>query len=167
MTVSMRVMSAGDGYKYLLRAVAAADGDRSLATSLTRYNNAEGMPPGRWLGAGVAGLGIGQITEGDQASEAQLQPLVGLGRSPITWKPLGRAYPEYQPAAERVAERVADIDAALGLVSRAGAVAAIEERGTRRAAGGGRLRDTTSPSPSPSPPRSSGRSRSRTRARKR
>ena len=31
MTVSMRVMSAGDGYKYLLRTVAAADGNASLA----------------------------------------------------------------------------------------------------------------------------------------
>ncbi len=37
MTVSMRVMSAGDGYKYLLRTDAAADGDRSLSTPLTRY----------------------------------------------------------------------------------------------------------------------------------
>ena len=37
MTVSMRVMSAGDGYKYLLRSIAAADGDRSLSTPLTRY----------------------------------------------------------------------------------------------------------------------------------
>ena len=27
-TVSMRVMSAGDGYKYLLRTVAAADGEK-------------------------------------------------------------------------------------------------------------------------------------------
>lgn len=36
-TVSMRVMSAGDGYKYFLRSVAAADGDRSLPTPLTRY----------------------------------------------------------------------------------------------------------------------------------
>lgn len=33
----MRVMSAGDGYKYLLRTVAAGDGDRSLSTPLTRY----------------------------------------------------------------------------------------------------------------------------------
>jgi hypothetical protein len=32
MTVSMRVMSAGDGYKYLLKSVAAGDGDRELAT---------------------------------------------------------------------------------------------------------------------------------------
>ncbi len=44
MTVSMRVMSAGDGYKYLLRSVAAADGDRSLSTPLTRYYAEEGTP---------------------------------------------------------------------------------------------------------------------------
>lgn len=37
MTVSMRVMSAGDGYKYLLRSVVTGDGDRSLSTTLTRY----------------------------------------------------------------------------------------------------------------------------------
>jgi conjugative relaxase-like TrwC/TraI family protein len=136
----MRVMSAGDGYKYLLRTVAAADGDRSFSTPLTRYYNAEGTPPGRWLGAGVAGLGDGQITEGDQVSEAQLQLLVGMGRDPITGAPLGRAYPEYQPTGERVAERVADLDPELRPVARAEAVAAIEaeeaERGTRRAVAG-------------------------------
>ncbi|GAB3062635.1 hypothetical protein GCM10027079_31840 [Sediminivirga luteola] len=43
-TVSMRVMSAGDGYKYLLRTVAAADGDRSLSTPLTRYYVEAGTP---------------------------------------------------------------------------------------------------------------------------
>ena len=37
MTVSMRVMSAGDGYKYLQRTLTAADGDRELSTPLTRY----------------------------------------------------------------------------------------------------------------------------------
>ncbi|AYG04643.1 MobF family relaxase [Gryllotalpicola protaetiae] len=140
MTVSMRVMSAGDGYKYLLRTVAAGDGDRSLSTPLTRYYNAEGTPPGRWLGSGVADLGGGQIGEGDQVSEAQLQLLIGMGRDPITGKPLGRAYPAYRPVAERVAERVADLDPTLGPVSRAEAVAAIEaeeaERGTRRAVAG-------------------------------
>ena len=46
MTVSMRVMSAGDGYKYLLRTVAANDGDRSMSTPLTRYDNVDGTPPG-------------------------------------------------------------------------------------------------------------------------
>ncbi len=44
MTVSMRVMSADDGYKYLLRTVAAGDGDRSLSTPLTRYYAEKGTP---------------------------------------------------------------------------------------------------------------------------
>jgi hypothetical protein len=53
MTVSMRVMSAGDGYKYLLRTVASGDGDRALSTPLTRYYVEKGSPPGRWLGSAV------------------------------------------------------------------------------------------------------------------
>ena len=89
MTVSMRVMSAGDGYKYLLKTVAAADGDRPLSTPLTRYYMEEGTPPGRWLGAGVAALGKGEIQVGDRVSEHQLQLLMGTGHDPITDQPLG------------------------------------------------------------------------------
>lgn len=140
MTVSMRVMSAGDGYKYLLRSVAAGDGDRSLSTPLTRYYAEAGTPPGRWLGSGLAGLAGGQISAGAQVSEAQLQLLVGMGRDPITGDPLGRAYPEYKSVAERIAARVADLDPGLGPAARGQAVAAIEaqeaERGTRRAVAG-------------------------------
>ncbi|MDQ0728778.1 MobF family relaxase [Microbacterium sp. W4I20] len=140
MTVSMRVMSAGDGYRYLLRTVAAGDGDRSLSTPLTRYYNAEGTPPGRWLGAGVTVLGDGRIGVGDQVSEAQLQLLVGMGRHPVTGEPLGRAYPDYRSAAERIEARTAALDTALGPASRVEAVAAIgaEEagRGRRRAVAG-------------------------------
>ena len=78
MTVSMRVMSAGDGYKYLLKTVAAADGNRPLSTPLTRYYMEEGTPPGRWLGAGVAALGKGEIQVGDRVSEHQLWIAPGL-----------------------------------------------------------------------------------------
>lgn len=35
-------MSAGDGYKYPLRSIAAVAGDRSLPTLLTRYHTEEG-----------------------------------------------------------------------------------------------------------------------------
>ena len=94
MTVSMRVMSAGDGYKYLLHTVAAGDGARSLSTPLTRYYNAEGTPPGRWMGSGVDAL-ASSIQEGDTVTEAQLQLLIGMGRHPISGDPLGRAYPQY------------------------------------------------------------------------
>jgi conjugative relaxase-like TrwC/TraI family protein len=99
-TVSMRVMSAGDGYKYLLRTVAAGDGQRSLSTPLTRYYSAKGTPPGRWMGSGLPGLGSGRILEGAEVTEAQLQRLIGLGRDPVDEAPLGRAYPEYQATAE-------------------------------------------------------------------
>ncbi|MCY7413128.1 MAG: relaxase domain-containing protein [Salinibacterium sp.] len=101
MTVSMRVMSAGDGYKYLLRTVAVSDGKRPLSTPLTRYYSAEGTPPGRWMGGGLRSLGEGLIVEGDAVTEAQLQLLVGLGRDPVTGDALGRAYPVYRTAAER------------------------------------------------------------------
>ena len=54
MTVSMRKMSAGKGYKYLLRSVVAGDGNRSLSNPLTRYYAEAGTPPGLWMGSGVA-----------------------------------------------------------------------------------------------------------------
>ena len=46
MTVSIKKMSAGDGYRYLLRTVAVGDGDRSLSTPLTRYYAETGSPAG-------------------------------------------------------------------------------------------------------------------------
>ncbi|SJN15628.1 conjugal transfer protein (TraA-like protein) fragment [Microbacterium esteraromaticum] len=140
MTVSMRVMSAGDGYKYLLRTVAAGDGDRSLSTPLTRYYAEEGTPPAFWIGAGVAALGEGRITVGDPVSEAQLQLLVGMGRDPVTGVPLGQAYRQYLSVAERVEKRTAALGPGLGPTARADAIARIEAEeaavGTRRAVAG-------------------------------
>ncbi len=136
----MRVMSAGDGYKYLLRTVAAGDGDRPWSTPLTRYYAEAGTPPGRWLGSGLPGLGGGEIVEGGQVFEAQLELLLGLGRDPVTGEPLGRAYPAYVSVADRVAERIAALDPKLGVLKRAEASAAIEaedaQRGLRRAVAG-------------------------------
>lgn len=122
----MRVMSAGDGYKYLLRTVAAGDGDRSLSTPLTRYYAEAGTPPGQWLGMGVAALGAGRLSEGDEVSEAQLQLLVGMGRDPVTGSPLGLAFPVYKTVAERVKACADCLDSTLGPVARADAVAGIE-----------------------------------------
>lgn len=45
MTVSMRKMSAGKGYQYLLRSVVTGDGNRALSTPLTRYYAEAGTPP--------------------------------------------------------------------------------------------------------------------------
>lgn len=136
----MRVMSAGDGYKYLLRTVAAADGDRSLSTPLTRYYAEAGTPPGQWLGSGLSGLGDGRLTAGDEVSEAQLQLLIGMGRDPLTGDPLGLAFPAYKSRSERIKARTADLDPELGPAERGRLVAQIEaeeaERASRRAVAG-------------------------------
>ncbi|HJC29067.1 MobF family relaxase [Nocardioides sp. L-11A] len=139
-TVSMRVMSAGDGYKYLLRTIAAVDGDRELSTPLTRYYVEAGTPPGQWLGSGVVSLGKGQLAVGDRVSEAQLQLLMGMGRDPITGDSLGHAFPAYKSVPERIEARIADLDPGLSPGAKGEAVARIEaeetERGRRRAVAG-------------------------------
>lgn len=44
--MSMRVMSAGEGYRYLLKSVVTGDGNRDLTDALTRYYQEKGSPPG-------------------------------------------------------------------------------------------------------------------------
>lgn len=136
----MRVMSAGDGYKYLLKTVAAADGDRTLSTPLTRYFIEEGTPPGRWLGKGVASLGKGELVVGDCVSEDQLQLLMGSGCDPITGEQLGLAFPAFKTTEQRIEARIAKLDATLTPGAKGEAVALIvaEEnaRAGRRAVAG-------------------------------
>jgi conjugative relaxase-like TrwC/TraI family protein len=139
-TVSMRVMSAGRGYDYLLKSVVRGDRDMGESTALTRYYTEEGTPPGRWLGSGVHALGNGQIRQGDGVTPQQLALLLGAGRDPVTGEPLGRAFPEYDGVRPRVAARVAKLPRDLSVEQRREAAATIagEEvaAGTRRAVAG-------------------------------
>jgi|TARA_R100000365_G_C2731016_1_gene61291 hypothetical protein len=77
MVVSLRKMSAGHGYKYPLKTVVVGDGERDLSTPLTRYYAETGTPPGRWIGSGVADLGL---KEDSEVTQAQLELLIGHGR---------------------------------------------------------------------------------------
>ena len=129
----MRVMSAGEGYRYLLRSVAAGDGARALSSPLTRYYAEVGTPPGRWFGAGVPGLAAGALGAGDPVSEEQLRLLIGEGRDPVSGAPLGRAYRRFAPLAERVAARCAALAPAFADVERVEVVARIEEAAARPA----------------------------------
>jgi len=135
--MTIRVMSAGRGYEYLLKSVAAGDGDRDLGTPLTRYYTAVGTPPGRWLGSGLAGLGseeAGQLAAGDTVAEEHLERLLGSGLDPLTGAKLGAAYPALHPPARRIAARVARLDAGLDDATRAQQVAQITDQERARPA---------------------------------
>ena len=126
MTVSMRKMSAGEGYKYLLRSVIAGDGNRSLSTPLTRYYAEAGTPPGVWMGAGVSEFGAGQLTVGTTVSEPQLVLLIGQGRDPVTGEQLGTAFQRFSAHKQRVDERAASLNPHLPDEERAQLVDEIE-----------------------------------------
>jgi conjugative relaxase-like TrwC/TraI family protein len=139
-TVSMRVMSAGDGYLYLLKTVAAGDGNRDLTTPLTRYYQEKGTPPGFWLGTGLTGLGSGELDTGAEVTEEQLRLLLGAGRDPVTGEPLGKPWLKFATAADRINSRVRALPAELGGVERAEVITLIEGeeqgRDRRRAVAG-------------------------------
>lgn len=139
-TVSMKVMSAGDGYKYLLKSVVAGDGNRALSSPMTRYYTEAGTPPGRWIGSGLHALGDGRIVEGDPVTEPQLALLLGLGRDPVTGNQLGRPYRQFTSTSQRIVARVARLSDGLTDSQRADAVTVItaeeNELGQRRAVAG-------------------------------
>ena len=113
MTVSLRVISAGQGYAYLLRSVVTGDGNARQASSFTRYFTEAGTPPGIWMGRGVEHLGDGDLRPGMAVMPAQLQALLGHGVDPVTGEPLGRQFREYPTASERAARRVQGVERSL------------------------------------------------------
>lgn len=92
--MSMHKLTAGTGYEYLTRQVAAMDATDKGRVSLADYYSAKGESPGRWLGSGLAGLascGAGRTLEhtAPWAVEAnsvvtteQMKALFGEGRHP-------------------------------------------------------------------------------------
>jgi conjugative relaxase-like TrwC/TraI family protein len=115
--MSIHRLSAGSGYRYLLRSVATGD-TPAPGAGLSAYYAATGTPPGRWYGTGLAGLGgdSSRLSSGDVVTENQLAALYGAGRDPVTDEPLGRGYRVYASVEERIARRASalspDLDAA-------------------------------------------------------
>lgn len=79
--MTLRVVNSGTGYEYLLRSVATNDGPTD-APSLSKYYDAKGTPPGRWLGSGLAGLNTENVVQGGEVTESQMAALYGEGLHP-------------------------------------------------------------------------------------
>ena len=140
--MTIHKITAGDGYTYLTRQVAAGDTSPERGKSAAEYYTETGNPPGVWVGLGLEALGVS-----GQVSEEQMTALFGLGLHPdaeaimtefrrehvaagMTEKQLakvndqarraaalGRPYPEYKeldPFDERVAARLDTVRTATG-----------------------------------------------------
>src|SRR5215212_6589046 len=80
--MSLHKLSAGRGYDYLIRQVAALDATHRGRTDLASYYEGRGETPGRWIGRGlegVDGLEVGDVVTGDQ-----MRLLFAEGRHPLT-----------------------------------------------------------------------------------
>ena len=105
--MSIARLSAGSGYKYLLKHTACGDCARDAGTSLTSYYAASGYPAGRWFGTGLAGLDEGRgLSAGTAVTEEAMAALYGRGQDPVSEAALGRAHPVYRTADERIADVV-------------------------------------------------------------
>lgn len=78
--MSLHKLTAGDGYTYLTRQVAAVDSTERGSSSLGQYYTEKGESPGQWMGSGLDGLGSVAVDSG--VSEAQMKALFGEGRHP-------------------------------------------------------------------------------------
>ena len=89
--ISLRRMTLGSGYRYLMESVATGDGSVGASSNLTRYYAESGTPPGMFLGSGLAALDGGRgVEKGSQVSEQHLFNLLGMCADPVTGMPLGR-----------------------------------------------------------------------------
>jgi hypothetical protein len=126
--LTIRPLSMGSGFKYLMDSIAVGDGKPDQTSNLTRYYAESGTPPGVFLGAGLAELDGGNGVEvGSQVSEEQLQNMLGLIVDPVSGEPLETA-PSRKPTsvASRVEDRVARQSADLTDEERTAEVVRIE-----------------------------------------
>jgi conjugative relaxase-like TrwC/TraI family protein len=91
--MTLHKLSAGSGYEYLTRQVAALDSTEKGATPLADYYSAKGESPGRWVGSGLGG--IDGLEAGDKVTAEQMKHLFGTGSHPLTGESLGAAYKVY------------------------------------------------------------------------
>src|SRR5688500_9057673 len=81
MTMSLHKLTAGSGYDYLTRQVAALDATDKGHTGLASYYTERGESPGVWVGSGMKG--IDGLTVGDPVTAEQMRALFGCGLHPL------------------------------------------------------------------------------------
>ena len=78
--MSIHKLTAGSGYDYLTRQVAALDATEKGHLGLASYYE-RGETPGVWMGSGMAG--IDGLNPGDVVTTEQMRALFGAGLHPL------------------------------------------------------------------------------------
>src|SRR5215204_2175550 len=79
--MSLHKLTAGAGYDYLTRQVAALDATEKGHAGLASYYTQRGEAPGVWFGSGMDG--IDGLTVGDPVTAEQMRALFGCGLHPL------------------------------------------------------------------------------------
>jgi conjugative relaxase-like TrwC/TraI family protein len=79
--MSIHKLTAGSGYDYLTRQVAALDATEKGHTGLASYYTERGETPGVWVGSGLDG--IDGLNAGDPVTAEQMRALFGCGLHPL------------------------------------------------------------------------------------
>jgi DNA primase catalytic core len=79
--MSIHKLTAGSGYDYLTRQVAAMDATEKGHVPLASYYTERGETPGVWIGSGLAG--IDALQAGGPVMAEQMQALFGVGLHPL------------------------------------------------------------------------------------
>src|SRR5829696_5894693 len=135
--MSLHKLSAGHGYDYLIRQVAALDATHRGRSDLASYYVERGEAPGRWVGRGL--VGVDGLDVGDVVTGEQMRLLFAEGRHPLAQMSpdsgrvlaLGVPYRPStgeQPFQAALRARFADHNTALGLPRRAALPAEVRAR---------------------------------------
>jgi len=88
--ISIRRISLGGGFRYLMESVAVGDGAAGRSSPLERYYAESGTPPGRFLGRGLADLDGGRgVAAGTEVSEEHLRLMLVALADPVSGEPVG------------------------------------------------------------------------------
>jgi hypothetical protein len=79
--MSIHKLTAGSGYDYLTRQVAALDATEKGHTGLASYYTERGETPGVWIGSGLDG--IDGLTADNPVTAEQMRALFGCGLHPL------------------------------------------------------------------------------------
>ena len=79
--MSVHKLTAGSGYDYLTRQVAALDATEKGHTGLASYYTERGESPGVWIGSGMEG--IDGLAAGDPVTAEQMRALFGCDLHPL------------------------------------------------------------------------------------